>query len=237
MFFWDPTILILIPALLLAGYAQLKVKSTYAKYAEVGTRSGMTGADVARAILADSGISYAGTTDQAGKGSCGLVSVPGNLTDHYDPTARVLRLSEGVYNGRSVAALGVAAHEVGHAIQHHQGYGPLALRGMMYPLSNFGSSFAWILFIAGFFLQFQPLLQIGIILFSAAVAFTLVTLPVEFDASRRALVALGRGGYLMEEEISGARKVLNAAALTYVAAAVMAVLQLLRMIMLSNSRD
>lgn len=234
MFFWDPTFVLIIPALILAGWAQLRVKSTYTKFSEIGTQSGMTGAQVAQAILAESGIGFAGETNEAPKGSCGLQCVPGNLTDHYDPTARVLRLSEGVYHGRSVAALGVAAHEVGHAIQHQQGYGPLVMRGMLYPIASFGTNAAWFVFIAGLIFAWQPLLQIGIFLFTLGVAFTLITLPVEFDASRRAMVALSHGGYMTGDELTGARKVLNAAAWTYVAAAVMMILNLVRMLILSR---
>lgn len=226
MFFWDSTIFLLIPALILTMYAQFKVKSTYAKYSQVRTRSGMRGADVAAAVLRDAGVSVAE-----------LTAIPGNLTDHYDPKRRALRLSEGVYYGDSVAALGVAAHEAGHAIQHSHSYAPLALRNFVYPVASIGTNLGYTLFFIGLLMSYNPMLMnIGIWLFAGAVFFSLLTLPVEFNASRRAMLALANGGYLERDELKGARAVLRAAALTYVAAAVMAVLQLLRMIMLSRRR-
>jgi len=237
-FFFDPTIIILIPALLFAGWAQMKVKSTYNKYSQIASRSGMTGADVARAILRDAGVEFARDAATAVRGAVGVEAVQGNLTDHYDPRSKTLRLSEGVYNGRSVAALGIAAHEVGHAIQDARGYAPLVLRSTMYPLANIGTNLAWPLFFGGLILTFLGvagmvwLLYVGVILFTLAVAFTVVTLPVEFNASKRAVAALAHGGYLQEDELQGTKKVLNAAALTYVAAALMAVLQLVRMLVI-----
>lgn len=218
--------IILIPALILTLYAQAKVKSTYAKYSQVRVRSGLRGIDVAQMILRDTNVSVSE-----------IATVPGNLTDHYDPRRRALRLSEGVYYGNSVAALGVAAHEVGHAIQHHRAYAPLALRNVIYPVASIGTNVGQLLFIMGLFLGMHPtLINLGIILFSGAVFFTLLTLPVEFNASSRAMAALSGGGYLAPDELKGARAVLNAAALTYVAAAAMAALQLLRMILLSRRR-
>jgi len=218
--------IILVPALILTMYAQYKVKSTYAKYSQVGVRSGMRGADVANAILRDAGVSVSE-----------LTPIPGNLTDHYDPRRRALRLSEGVYYGQSVAALGVAAHETGHAIQHSRSYAPLALRNVIYPVASIGTNLGQVLFFLGLIMSWnQMLMNIGIWLFSGAVFFTLLTLPVEFNASRRAMLALANGGYLEPDELKGARAVLRAAALTYVAAAMMAALQLLRMIMISRRR-
>lgn len=235
---FGPTIVLLIPAVILALWAQLKVKSTYAKYSQVGTRSRLTGADIARLILRDARIALTHNpqTHQEGP-ACALEAVPGHLTDHYDPRSRGLRLSEGVYHGRSVAALGVSAHEVGHAIQHARLYAPLMLRNVVYPVCNFGSFLAWPLFLIGLFMGSPSLLNAGIVLFSAAVFFTVLTLPVEFNASRRALAALAEGGYLDPDELAGARKVLTAAAMTYVAAAAMALMHLLRMLLLARSRN
>jgi len=224
--FWYSSMIILVPALILTMYAQYKVKSTYAKYSKIGVRSGMRGVDVANAILRDAGVSVSEVTP-----------IPGNLTDHYDPRRRALRLSEGVYYGQSVAALGVAAHEVGHAMQHSRSYAPLALRNVIYPVASIGTNLGQVLFFLGFVLSWnQMLMNIGIWLFSGAVFFTLLTLPVEFNASRRAMAALANGGYLEPDESKGARAVLRAAALTYVAAAMMAAFQLLRMIMISRRR-
>lgn len=237
-FLLDWTMVLIIPAFLLSLYAQYKVKSTYHKWAKVASRRGLTGAQVAALILRDSGIEHVTDAQGVEGPACSIEATPGALTDHYDPRSRTLRLSEPVYGGRDIAALGVAAHEVGHAIQHARHYYPLRLRQTMYPLSALGSNLGIGLFFVGLiFAQFSFLLTIGIALFSIAVFFTLITLPVEFDASRRALVCLEGGGYLEKDEIQGARKVLNAAALTYVAAALMAVLQLLRLILIANRRN
>ncbi len=225
MFFSMTDILLLAPALILTLYAQYKVKSTFAKMSQVRAASGMTGAKVAQNLLLRNNI-----TDVK------VEAVEGNLTDHYDPVHKVLRLSSNVYASNSLAAIGVAAHETGHAIQHKIAYGPLKLRQTMYPLANIGSTLAMPLFIIGLVVSFKPLLDIGIILFAAAVFFTLVTLPVEFDASKRALAQLASNGYVSSEEIGGAKRVLNAAALTYVAAAAMAVLQLVRLLLI-RGRD
>ena len=237
----DPTIVLLLPAMLLALWAQFKVKSAYAHYAQVGTRAGLTGAEVAARVLRDSGMSVApGDRGSARDRSCALEPIPGEMTDHYDPRSRTLRLSQDVYYGRTVAALGIAAHEVGHAIQHANSYAPLALRSVMYPVSSIGSTLAFPLFFIGLLFPSgasQLLMTGGILLFSAAVAFTLITLPVEFNASNRALRALATGGYLAEDELAGARRVLSAAALTYVAAAAMAVLNLVRMLLIARGRD
>jgi hypothetical protein len=233
--FYDPTFLMVIPAFILAIWAQAKVKSTYAKYSKVPVRAHITGADVAGLILQDADIALVGSPEAYPAGSaCGLAAIGGRLSDHYDPRTRMLNLSEDVYYGSSIAALGVAAHETGHAIQHAKAYGPLALRNVIYPVCNLGSTLAFPLFFIGLFVSFKPLMTAGILLFTLAVFFTVLTLPVEFNASRRALLALEHGGYLDAEELKGARKVLSAAAMTYVAAAAMAILQLIHLLILSD---
>ncbi len=221
MFFTMQDFILLLPALILSLYAQWKVKSTFHKMSQVRAGSGMTGAQVAKSLLQRNGIS-----------DVQVEAVAGSLTDHYDPRSKVLRLSEDVYASNSLAALGVAAHETGHAIQHHTSYAPLALRSSIVPVANLGSTLAFPLLIGGMFLGLPILIDVGIILFSAAVVFTLITLPVEFNASRRAMAQLSSGGYLRNEEVNGARSVLSAAALTYVAAAATAVLQLVRLILM-----
>lgn len=223
---FGPTFLFLIPAIILAIYAQSKVKNTYAKYARVQPRKKITGARVARLIL-----------DAHQLTDVPVESIPGQLTDHYDPRAKVLRLSSPVYGESSLAALGIAAHEAGHAIQHGKGYLPLMVRNGIFPLARFGSGLAFPLFFIGFFfMHSKPLMDIGILLYTGAVAFSVITLPVEFNASRRALHLLKSGLRLDEKEILGARKVLSAAALTYVAATAMAVMQLIRLLAL-RGRD
>ena len=235
MLFWDPTYILVIPALLFAMWAQIKVKSTYAKYSQVDVRSGLTGADVAQLILDEEKIPISNQPQNyPGNVACGITAIGGNLTDHYDPRTRMLNLSQDVYYGKSIAALGIAAHEVGHAIQHARLYGPLAVRNVIYPVCGIGSSLAFPLFIVGLFARSGVLMQVAIALYTFAVFFTLLTLPVEFNASRRALRALASGGHLTTDELAGARKVLSAAALTYVAAAAMAALQLVRMLILSR---
>jgi len=231
--FFDSTIILLLPALLLSFYAQHKVGSTFRKYSNVASQKGMTGAEVAAQLLAASGIR-----------DVKIEPVPGQLSDHYDPRDKVVRLSEAVYNQRSLAALGVAAHEVGHAIQHNEEYGPLAFRTGVLPVASIGSNAAMPLFMAGFFISTMDgmgefgmwLLWAGILLFSFAVLFQLVTLPVEFNASSRAIALLVEQRILSEQETVPAKKVLDAAALTYVAAAVMALLNLLRFIMIARGR-
>ncbi len=239
--FFDSTMLLLLPAIALALWAQFKVKSTYARFSQAPNARGLTGADVAKAILSDAGVSLdTGARGPVNAQSCGIECIGGHLTDHYDPRARVLRLSEEVHDGTSIAALGIAAHEVGHAVQHAKMYGPLALRNIVYPICSIGSTLAFPLFFIGFFLPVglgQTVIQAAIVLFSLAVFFTLLTLPVEFDASRRAIRALSTGGYLTQEELGGAKKVLNAAAMTYVAAAAMALMELVRMLLLSQRRS
>lgn len=221
---YDPTYLLLIPGLLLALYAQLKISSTYSRWKQVPSRAGLTGAQMARRIL-----------DGNGCGDVRIERVAGSLTDHYDPQGGVLRLSDEVYASRSIAALGVAAHEAGHAIQDAQGYAPMRIRAALVPVANIGSSAAIPLFMLGLIFSWQPLLKIGILCFALAVLFYLVTLPVEQNASGRA-VAILEGGFLPEDEVRGVRKVLSAAALTYVAAALQAVLQLLRLVILAGGR-
>lgn len=219
--FFDPTFILLIPALLLAAYAQAKVQATFRRYAQIPAGSRLTGAAVARQLLEGGGIF-----------NVPIEVTSQNLGDHYDPRAKVLRLSREVYGSNSLAALGVAAHEVGHALQHHQGYLPLKARNTFVPLAQFGSNLAFPLLILGILLGFLPLARLGVYLFSLAVLFYLITLPVEFNASRRATVLLETGGYLSRGEVVGARKVLGAAALTYVAAALVAVVNLVRFLLL-----
>ncbi|EHK2399554.1 zinc metallopeptidase [Clostridium perfringens] len=222
-YYIDPTYLILIPAILISAWAQFKVSSTFNKYSTVRSINGYTGAQVARILLNDAGLQ-----------EVEIQQVPGRLSDHYDPRAKVLRLSSDVYGSTSVASIGVAAHEVGHAIQDKESYSALVFRNAIVPVVNFSSSLSWILFFIGILLSYSTLVTIGIILFSVVVLFQLVTLPVEFNASSRALKLLESRGILYDKEVEGARKVLSAAALTYVAATLMAVLQLVRLIAISN---
>ena len=237
MLFWDPTFILVLPAMVLAIWAQSRVHSTYRRFSQVTNRRGITGAQVAAAILRDENITLTEHPEQVASGAAvGLEAVAGHLSDHYDPRTRVLHLSDDVYHGTSVAALGIAAHEVGHAIQHARLYSPLMLRNVVYPMCNAGTVAAWPLFIAGLFLSMPVLLKAGTALFVLAVFFTVLTLPVEFDASSRALRALAHGGYLGEDELSGARRVLNAAALTYVAAAAVSIMHLIRMLVIADRR-
>ncbi len=219
---FDPTFFLLIPALILAFWAQSKVQGAYRTYSQVYNSAGLKGADVARRIL-----------DRFGLFDVKVEPTRGVLSDHYDPGKRVVRLSEGNFASPSLAALAVAAHEVGHAIQHSEGYSALKFRHALVGPVQLGSWLAFPLFFVGLiFSSFQSLMDIGIVLFALVVVFHLVTLPVEFDASRRAIQILGTDGYLRSEEVTGARKVLSAAAWTYVASATMAVVQLLRLLVL-----
>jgi hypothetical protein len=229
--------ILLVPGVILSIWAQIKVKSAYAKWSRVGTRSGLTGAEVAQRVLRDANIALVHDARHAKGNACSLEAIPGHLTDHYDPRSRALRLSEEVYYGQSIAALGIAAHEVGHAIQHARAYGALMWRNAIYPITSITSTLSWPLLLAGLVLNMTPLLHIGIALFSFAVLFTVITLPVEFNASSRAIRALAQGGYLTDDELYGAKKVLSAAALTYVAAAAVAILELLRLILIARSRN
>ncbi|MHB9145426.1 MAG: zinc metallopeptidase [Symbiobacteriia bacterium] len=224
--FWDPTMVLIIPALILTFWAQSSVNSAFKKYSRVPTAGHLTGAAVAREVL-----------NQAGLQDVAVERIGGQLSDHYDPRARVLRLSAGVHDSASIAAAGVAAHEAGHAIQHDVGYLPLGMRNAIWPVASVGSTGGFWLFLAGMFMHSTLLQNIGILLFFAAVVFYFVTLPVEFNASGRALDILEAGNYLTREEMPGARAVLRAAAWTYVAAATMAVSQLLRLLVLRNRRD
>jgi Zn-dependent membrane protease YugP len=225
-FYFDPTYILVIIGVILSLAASAKVKSTFAKFSRVRSLSGMTGAQAAERIL-----------QRAGIYDVNIEHVHGQLTDHYDPRRKVLRLSDSVYGSNSIAAIGVAAHECGHAIQHRNAYVPLKLRSALVPVANFGAAIAWPLILIGLLLTgSQTLIDIGIILFSTAVLFQLVTLPVEFNASRRAIRCLGEIGILHYEELAQSKKVLDAAALTYVAAAAATILQLLRLILLFGGR-
>jgi Zn-dependent membrane protease YugP len=225
-YYFDPTYFLLIIGMILSMAASARVKSTFSIYSRVRSASGLTGAEAARRIL-----HMAGITDVT------VVPISGSLTDHYDPRNKQLALSQDVYDRTSVAAIGVAAHECGHAIQDAQNYVPLNLRSAIVPVANIGSTLSWPLFLAGLILSIRPLLTLGILLFSFAVLFQLVTLPVEFNASARALKMLGSSGMLGTDEVKSAKKVLTAAALTYVAALASSILQLLRLIILAGGRD
>jgi Zn-dependent membrane protease YugP len=230
MFGFDPTIILLLPAMAFAMWAQWKVQHTYAEMSKVRAANGMTGTAMAKAIMRQNGV-----TDVA------VEEVGGVLSDHYDPRAKVVRLSSGIARGDSLASIAVAAHEVGHVLQHAQGYPGLALRSAIAPVASIGSMAAFPLFFIGFIFSMpglsKILMDLGILLFAGAVVFHVITLPVEFDASKRALAQLTGTGSIAPQEVAGAKKVLDAAALTYVAAAAMAALQLLRLVMIRNSRD
>ncbi|WP_213975127.1 zinc metallopeptidase [Tepidanaerobacter acetatoxydans] len=224
MFYWDYTMIILLPAMILAIYAQAKVTSTFERYLRVPAKSGMTGADVAREILKQSGIYDVSVQIQGGR-----------LSDYYDPRRKVLKLSRDVYNGSSLAALGVAAHECGHAIQHDVGYAPLSIRNTIVPAAGIGSQMAFPLFFLGLLFRADSLMLVGILLFSLAVIFQIITLPVEYNASNRAVAILENGGFIDRSEVGPVKAVLGAAALTYVAATLTAVMQLLRLLVLAGA--
>ena len=220
-FFVDYWYLVLVmPALLVSVWAQIKVKSTFSKYSNRRVASGMTGADASRCIQRANGI------------QTGLEAVAGSLSDHYDPRNNTIRLSSPVYGQASVAAVGVAAHETGHALQHAEGYAPVKVRTALVPITNFSSAISPLLVVLGIVMAMDPLAWAGIALFSVATLFQLVTLPVEFDASRRAVVALAESGQFTEDELKGVKKVLTAAALTYVAALFVSLMSLLRLILI-----
>ncbi len=223
-YFWDPTMILLIPAIILAIWAQMRVSSTYSKYSKVSSARGATGAETAKFLLEHNGLP-----------DVKIEAVKGKLSDHYDPRSNTVRLSTDNYRGRSLSAIAVAAHEVGHAIQHGTGYIPLKIRHSILPATNLGSWAAFPLFIIGFLFNTPLLMDIGIILFAGVVIFHFVTLPVEFNASHRALAQLSSNGMLVEEEMRGARKVLNAAALTYVAATAVALIHLVRLLILRGN--
>ena len=227
-YYWDPTYILVVIGAIICMIASAKVNTTFNKYSQYRSYSGMNGAQVAQRVLEAAGI-YDVTVRH----------VSGNLTDHYDPSTKTVNLSDPVYNSYSVAALGVAAHECGHAIQHAKNYAPLSLRSALVPVANFGSMLAWPLILIGLFINGRSstlIIDLGIVLFSAAVIFQLVTLPVEFDASRRALVMLRTQNILSDDELKNTRKVLKSAAFTYVASAAAAILQLLRIILLVGGR-
>lgn len=219
--FLDPTFLLLIPALALAFFAQMRVRSAFKKYSQIPNRGGITGYQAARRILEMNNLH-----------DVNVEEVQGTLSDHYDPRDRTVRLSTDNYRGASLAALSVAAHEVGHAIQHATGYSPLKIRHSILPVTNLGSWAAFPLFMIGFLFRSPLMMDLGILFFAGVVLFHLVTLPVEFNASSRAIKQLAGGGYITTEEAGGAKSVLNAAALTYVAAAAVSAMHLVRLLML-----
>ena len=219
-------LILVVPAMILAAYAQMKVNTTFSKYNNVYNRRGFTGADAARAILDANGLYH-----------IRIERVSGKLTDHFDPSANVIRLSDSVYNVNSVAAVGVAAHEAGHAVQHAVGYTPIKIRSAIVGVTNIGSQLSMPLIIAGIIFSFEPLVTIGLVLFSLISVFQLVTLPVEFDASSRAMKILRNDGILSDEELGGVKKVLSAAAMTYVAALIVALANLVRMILIYGRRN
>ena len=223
-YYYDWTMILVIPGLLLGLYAQFKVKSTFDRYSRVRTRSGLTAEQAARMLLS-----------RGGSANVTISRVNGSLTDHYDPRSNTLRLSDSVYGSDSVAAVGVAAHECGHALQEHDGYGLLKLRSALVPVVNIGSSLYLPIFMAGLLFSWEPLQMVGILCFGLTLLFSLVTLPVEINASKRALGMLD--GVLEAEELQGAKAVLSAAALTYLASVISSALQLLRLILISRSRN
>lgn len=236
MYFSIEYILLIIVTIAIGGATQLYIKSTFSKYSSVPSQSGLTGAQVAQRILEANGIA-AGVGQESGEGACIVAPVAGNLTDHYDPRSGVVALSDPVYGESSISAIAVAAHEVGHAIQDAKNYTWGEIRTAIVPIVNFGSSAAGILIFAGFIINFTGLIWLGILGYSLAVGFQIVTLPVELNASKRALVQLESLGILAPAEVPGARQVLTSAALTYVAAALISVLNLLYYIGLASNRD
>jgi Zn-dependent membrane protease YugP len=218
-------LILIVPTLILSIYAQFLVKSTFSKYSRVMSSRNISGRDAAAYLMKQNRI-----------GDVAIEPIKGFLTDHYDPSSRVLRLSEPVYSKTSIAAIGVAAHETGHAIQHAVSYGPLALRSGLVPVANIGSSFGPILAMIGIFFSWSLIINLGIIVFSGAVLFYVITLPVEFNASARAIAILRNNRVLSKEELAGVKKVLTAAALTYVASALTAIMSLVRLLLISKSR-
>ena len=227
MFFYDWTYLLMIPGLLLGIWAQAKVNGAYQKYSRVMSRSGITAAEAAHRLLR-----------QNGNTRVNVEKVAGQLTDHYDPRSETLRLSDGVYHSSSLAALGIAAHEAGHAMQKFEDYAPMRLRNAIVPVVQIGSRLYMPLFIMGLIFSWEPLVNVGIIAFALTLIFSLITLPVEFDASRRGVKMLLSGGFITSQEVPQVKSVLSAAAMTYVAAAITSLLQLLRLVLLSRrNRD
>lgn len=219
-------LILIVPAILITLLAQLKVKTTFSKYSRVASSRGITAQQAVQQVLSSNGIS-----------GVRIERIAGNLTDHYDPRTNVIRLSDNVYDSTSIAAIGVAAHEAGHAVQHALDYGPIKLRNAIIPVCNFGSQLAWPLLFIGLIFNFSFLVSAGIFLYSLAVLFQLVTLPVEFNASSRAVKALDEGYLLTQEELPGAKRTLSAAAMTYVAALLLSVAQLLRLLLLFGNRN
>ncbi len=224
-YYYDPTYFLVIIGFVFAMIASTGVQRAFNKYAKVKSYRGYTGADAARKILDGNGLYHVG-----------IEHISGNLSDHFDPKANVIRLSDSTYNDTSVAAIGVAAHEAGHAVQHAVGYAPIKIRNSIVPVVNIASGLSMPLFLIGLLFAFPTLTNIGILLFASALVFQVVTLPVEFNASRRAITILNQSAMLEEDELKGAKKVLKAAAMTYVAAVISTALQLLRLVLLSNSR-
>ena len=219
-------IILVIPAMIIAGIAQYKVKSTYKKFAKVANSRGITGAYAAQAVLSHYGIR-----------DVKIEQTSGQLTDHYDPKAKVIRLSQGVYDSSSVAAVGIACHEAGHAAQHASKYVPIEIRNALVPVCNIGSTLGFPLAILGYFLGFEPLITIGLVLYSAIFIFQVATLPVEFNASRRAIKVIEETGLLYDDEVGSAKKVLSAAAMTYVASMIVALANLLRLVLRFRRRN
>jgi Zn-dependent membrane protease YugP len=219
-------LILVLPAFIFSLFAQFKVKSTFKRFSQLNSRRGFSGADAARKIL-----------DEKGLSNIRVEVIDGDLTDHYDPVSRVLRLSQTTYSSTSIAAIGVAAHEAGHALQHKDMYLPLTMRSILVPAANIGSSFGPIMAMAGLLMRWSLLIHLGIILFAFAVVFYMITLPVEFNASNRAIAVLSRSGILEEDELNPAREVLNAAAMTYVASALVAIASLLRLIFISRRNN
>lgn len=226
LFYYDPIYwIMLLPVLAITIYARAKVSSNFNRYSKVVNRRHLTGAQAAEAVL-----------HQHGVYNVRIERVRGNLTDHYDPRTNVIRLSEQVYDSPTIAAVGVAAHEAGHAVQYAENYSPIRIRAALIPLTQIGSQFGIILLIIGILLTYEPLFMVGIILFSFTTLFQLITLPVEFNASRRAMVTIRESGLLTSDEADGARKVLSSAAMTYVAALLMSIVQLLRFVLMFAGR-
>ncbi len=221
-------VVLIVPVMIISMIIQAKMKSTYKKFSAVPVRSGVSGAEMAKRVLSENGIYDVGVT-----------VIDGELTDHYDPKAKMIRLSRNVYDGRSVSSVGVACHEAGHAVQHAQAYFPLLARNSIVPLVNFCSGISWFVLFLGMFMGHELLINLGIILFASAAVFQLITLPVEFNASRRAVKALKNSGIMAQDEINGTQKVLSAAAMTYVAALATSIASLLRLILITrgNRRD
>lgn len=224
--YFDWTMILILPGLLLGLWAQSRVRTAFEKYSKVRTQRGIHSQELVRQLLSRQGV-----VDIA------ISPTQGTLSDHYDPSSNTLRLSQGVFGSDSVAAVGIAAHEAGHALQKEQGYRLLSVRSLMVPVVNIGSNLAWPIFVLGIIFSWRPLMYAGIATFAAVVVFSLITLPVEFDASRRANVMLSESGYFTQEELNGVRTVLNAAALTYVASFISTLMQLLRLVLIARRRN